>query len=105
MSFEDGGDPTDYERCFRRCTFTSWSANALPTRQEGLDIVTLDERVNGDTHPDAKVILTSGDRFLARIKREFAAARDMLADDRYDEVTLELRALAGIVPNRRRSTA
>ena len=31
-------------------------------------IVTLDERINGDTHPDAKVILTSGDRFLARIK-------------------------------------
>ena len=58
-------------------------------------IVTLDERINSDTHPDAKVILTSGDRFLARIKREFAAARDMLADDRYDEVTLELRALAG----------
>ena len=57
-------------------------------------IVTLDERIRGDTHPDAKVILTSGDRFLARIKREFAAARDMLADDRYDEVTLELRALA-----------
>ena len=56
-------------------------------------IVTLDERVNSDTHPDAKVILTSGDRFLARIK--FAAARYMLADDRYDEVTLELRALAG----------
>ena len=55
-------------------------------------IVTLDERINGDTHPDAKVILTSGDRFLARIK--FAAARYMLADDRYDEVTLELRALA-----------
>ena len=56
--------------------------------------MTLDERIRGDTHPDAKVILTSGDRFLARIKREFAAARDMLADDRYDEVTLELRALA-----------
>ncbi len=68
-------------------------------------IVTLDERINSDTHPDAKVILTSGDRFLARIKREFAAARDMLADDRYDEVTLELRALARIVPNRPRSTA
>ena len=56
--------------------------------------MTLDEPINGDTHPDAKVILTSGDRFLARIKREFVAERYMLADDRYDEVTLELRALA-----------
>jgi hypothetical protein len=32
-------------------------------------IVTLDERINGDTHPDAKVILTSGDRFLAHQER------------------------------------
>ena len=36
-------------------------------------IVTLDERINSDTHPDAKVILTSGDRFLARIKGQFVA--------------------------------
>ena len=28
-------------------------------------IVTLDDRITSDTHPDAKVILTSGDRFLA----------------------------------------
>jgi hypothetical protein len=31
---------------------------------------------------------------LARIKGQFVAERYMLADDRYDEVTLELRALA-----------
>ena len=38
-------------------------------------IVTLDERIRGDTHPDAKVILTSGDRFLARIERVRRRAR------------------------------
>ena len=56
--------------------------------------MTLDERIKSDTHPDARAILTSGDRFLARVKGQIVAERHMLADDRYDEVTLELRALA-----------
>lgn len=57
-------------------------------------IVTLDDRITSDTHPDAKVILTSGDRFLARIKEQFVAERYMLADDRYEAVAIELRHVA-----------
>jgi hypothetical protein len=57
-------------------------------------IVTLDDRINSDTHPGAKVILASGDRFLARIKEQFVAERYMLPDDRYEAVAVELRRVA-----------